>query len=67
MEPYGKDGNTFFISFSPSEYGKIKNGKLIISTEEFYWSYIVKGALPIYNSPNAHAKVNSVLENRFAA
>ena len=37
LEPYGKDGNLFYISFSPSEYGKLKNGKLIIETEELYW------------------------------
>lgn len=65
LESYGRDGNIFFISFSPSEYGKIKSGKLIIETEEFYWSYFVKGTLPIYNSPQMHAKVNSGLDTKF--
>jgi hypothetical protein len=30
LEPYGREGTTFIISFTPVEYGKIRKGKLII-------------------------------------
>jgi len=30
LEPYGKDGTNFIVSFTPTEYGKTKIGKLII-------------------------------------
>jgi hypothetical protein len=34
LEPYGKDGTNFIVSFTPTEYGKMKMGKLVIQTEE---------------------------------
>ena len=37
LEPLGRDGTAFIISFSPSEYGKQKQGMLIIQTAELYW------------------------------
>jgi hypothetical protein len=37
LEPYGREGTTFIISFTPVEYGKIRKGKLIIQTEDMYW------------------------------
>lgn len=30
LEPYGRDGANFIISFTPIEYGKMRKGKLII-------------------------------------
>lgn len=40
LEPYGREGTTFIISFTPVEYGKIRKGKLVIQTEDMYW-YII--------------------------
>lgn len=37
LEPYGREGTTFIISFTPIEYGKARRGKLIIQTDEMYW------------------------------
>lgn len=37
LEPYGREGTIFIISFTPIEYGKIRKGKLIIQTEDMYW------------------------------
>jgi hypothetical protein len=37
LEPYGREGKNFIISFTPIEYGKMKRGKLIIETDELYW------------------------------
>eukprot|EP01017_Pseudomicrothorax_dubius_P047657 TRINITY_DN8583_c0_g1_i5.p1 TRINITY_DN8583_c0_g1~~TRINITY_DN8583_c0_g1_i5.p1 ORF type:complete len:454 (+),score=135.08 TRINITY_DN8583_c0_g1_i5:255-1616(+) len=51
LEPYGKDGTTFTISFTPVEYGKVKKGVLIIQTDEMYWSYLVRGTFPEYKKP----------------
>ena len=53
MEPFGNEGTPFIISFTPKEYGKTIKGKLIIQTEDMYWSYIVKGILPKYIPPVA--------------
>jgi len=30
LEPYGKDGTNFIVSFTPTEYGKAKTGRLVI-------------------------------------
>ena len=64
MERHGTEGTTFIISFTPVEYGKTLQGKLIIQTDELYWyilsppyiykiyrSYVVKGVLPKYTPP----------------
>jgi hypothetical protein len=37
LEPFGKEGTNFIVSFTPTEYGKNKIGKLIIQTEEMQW------------------------------
>lgn len=37
LEPYGREGKNFIVSFTPVEYGKMKQGKLIIQTEDLYW------------------------------
>jgi hypothetical protein len=34
LEPYGKEGTNFIVSFTPTEYGKAKTGRLVIQTEE---------------------------------
>lgn len=51
LEPLGSDGTKFTISFTPVEYGKTRQAKLIIETEEIYWSYTIKGILPKYIPP----------------
>jgi len=30
LEPYGREGTNFIVSFTPTEYGKQKIGKLVI-------------------------------------
>lgn len=37
LEPYGRNGTNFTLTFSPVEYGKAKTAKLIIETEDMYW------------------------------
>lgn len=66
LEPFGKLGTQFVISFTPVEYGKTRAGKLIIETDDMLWyltlniyeitiylirSYGVKGVLPKYIPP----------------
>jgi hypothetical protein len=58
LEPAGTSGTTFIITYKPTEYGKPVQGKLIIQTQEVYWSYLVKGTHPKYSAPVAEkAKV----------
>ena len=46
LEPYGKDGTNFIVSFTPTEYGKQKLGRLVIQTEEMQWTYEIRGSHP---------------------
>eukprot|EP00826_Nyctotherus_ovalis_P038520 TRINITY_DN3612_c0_g1_i6.p1 TRINITY_DN3612_c0_g1~~TRINITY_DN3612_c0_g1_i6.p1 ORF type:complete len:1173 (+),score=401.21 TRINITY_DN3612_c0_g1_i6:253-3771(+) len=51
LEPFGKDGTNFIVSFTPTEYGKHKIGKLLIQTEEMQWTYEIRGSHPEYKIP----------------
>ena len=51
LEPYGKEGTNFIVSFTPTEYGKAKVGRLIIQTEEMQWTYEIRGSHPHYKIP----------------
>ena len=51
LEPYGKEGTNFIISFTPTEYGKAKVGRLVIQTEDMQWTYEIKGSHPQYKIP----------------
>jgi len=51
LEPAGTSGTTFVITYKPTEYGKPVQGKLIIQTEDVYWSYLVRGTHPKYSAP----------------
>merc|ERR1712107_262259 len=51
LEPSGTSGTTFIITYKPTEYGKPVQGKLIIQTEDVYWSYLVRGTHPKYTAP----------------
>ena len=51
LEPYGKEGTNFIVSFTPTEYGKAMLGKLIIQTEDMQWSYEIRGSHPQYKIP----------------
>ena len=39
------------VSFTPTEYGKAKVGKVVIQTEEMQWTYEIKGSHPHYRVP----------------
>ncbi|CAE7358857.1 CFAP47 [Symbiodinium natans] len=51
LEPAGTSGTTFVVTYKPTEYGKPVQGKLIIQTEDVFWSYMVKGTHPKYSAP----------------
>lgn len=53
LEPYGKDGTNFMVSFTPTVYGKPKIGTLVIQTEEMQWTYEIRGSHPHYKIPEA--------------
>jgi len=51
LEPYGKEGTNFIVSFTPTEYGKAKIGRMVIQTEEMQWTYEIRGSHPQYKIP----------------
>ena len=63
LEPYGKDGTNFIVSFTPTEYGKAKVGKLVIHTDEIQWTYEIKGSHPQYKIPEVRG---GRIENRLS-
>jgi len=64
LEPAVRDGTSFIISYTPVEYGKVKIGKLIIQTDEMYYSYVVKGTFPQYKPPNfTHSRLDNRLDS----
>jgi len=63
LDALGKDGTQFIVSFTPVEYGKMKLGKLIVQTDEMYWSYVVKGNFPKYIPPVGKASINNKLSD----
>lgn len=63
LEPYGKEGTNFIVSFTPTEYGKAKTGKLVIQTEEMQWTYEIKGSHPHYQIPQVQG---GRIENRLS-
>ena len=56
LEPAGKQGTTFVITYRPTEYGKLVTGRLIIQTEDVFWSYAVKGSIPKYSAPTVRRR-----------
>lgn len=63
LEPYGKEGTNFIVSFTPTEYGKAKTGKLVIQTEEMQWTYEIRGSHPHYQIPKVQG---GRIENRLS-
>lgn len=51
LPPYGSEGATFVVTFSPTEYGNFQKAHLIISTEDAQWDYEVIGEFP-QNNPS---------------
>lgn len=51
LEPYGREGTAIEVIFCPTQYRQSWLGRLIIETEDSYWSYEVKGSLPHYSPP----------------
>eukprot|EP00744_Colponema_vietnamica_P002583 GILI01004025.1.p2 GENE.GILI01004025.1~~GILI01004025.1.p2 ORF type:complete len:196 (+),score=74.20 GILI01004025.1:2-589(+) len=54
LEPLGSEGTNLIVSFTPTEYGKTRIGRLVIQTEEMQWSYEVRGTHPHYVAPVIH-------------
>ena len=63
LEPFGREGTQFVVTFYPSEYGFPKSGKLVIITDEMQWTYIVKGSHPAYKAPEGKRLVDDRLSH----
>ena len=61
LEPYGREGTNFVVSFKPTEYGKTQIGRLHITTEEMMWSYEIRGTHLDYIAPS---DVKPVVDSR---
>lgn len=60
LPSYGsEDGAVFVVSFTPTGYGKMQSGQLVIVTEEMQWTFNVKGAYPDATPSSKSSKRNS--------
>lgn len=48
LPPYGSEGSTFMVTFSPTEYGNFQRAHLIISSDDAQWDYEFIGEFPEY-------------------
>ncbi|KAL3884217.1 hypothetical protein ACJMK2_030436, partial [Sinanodonta woodiana] len=53
--PQGSGGTLLRVSFLPSVYGKLYQGRLVLQTPDMQWSYSVKGVLPEYTPPRGQS------------
>ena len=49
LPPYGTEGSSFMVTFSPTEYGNFQRAHLIISSDDAQWDYEFIGEFPEYN------------------
>jgi hypothetical protein len=61
--PNGQDPAQFIISFTPTEYGKMFVGRLIILTELMQWSFEIRGTHASYTAPDSR-RIESRIDNR---
>ncbi|RHY34023.1 hypothetical protein DYB32_001211 [Aphanomyces invadans] len=59
LAPYGTEGTPFTIAFTPTGYGKMCSGQLVVQTDEMQWTFNVKGTHPEYKVPQGEAKVHT--------
>jgi len=64
LQPYGQEGQEFVISFTPTEYGKMQTGNLLIVTDDFQWTYEMRGTHQEYHVPEASSKISTQLDPR---
>eukprot|EP01029_Cantina_marsupialis_P004925 TRINITY_DN15231_c0_g1_i2.p1 TRINITY_DN15231_c0_g1~~TRINITY_DN15231_c0_g1_i2.p1 ORF type:complete len:1190 (+),score=361.37 TRINITY_DN15231_c0_g1_i2:125-3694(+) len=62
LPPLGTQPQEFFVTFTPTEYGKTLIGKLIIETEDMRWTYEVQGKHPQYLPPQSRSKIDTQLK-----
>ena len=51
LDQSGREGTQFVICYLPTEYGKVKTGKLIVETDEVEWIFEVRGTHLDYKPP----------------
>ena len=51
LDQNGREGTQFVICYLPTEYGKIKIGKLIIDTDDVQWVFEIRGTHLDYKPP----------------
>lgn len=59
----GFQGITFTLTYNPFQYGVtnkvfvVNQGKLVIETEDFYWSFTVTGSFTQYKMPEINSSL----------
>lgn len=66
LRPEGKEATRFFVSFSPTEYGKPTTGTLVIRTNVIQWTYRIKGVHPKYKKPVVESTMRDMLRPKAA-
>ncbi|TMW58151.1 hypothetical protein Poli38472_011739 [Pythium oligandrum] len=60
LPAYGSpQGMNFVVSFTPTGYGKMQSGQLLIYTEEMQWTFNVKGTYPDLSASIASKSLSS--------
>tara|TARA_B110000208_G_C11735285_1_gene417915 strand:- start:70 stop:1479 length:1410 start_codon:yes stop_codon:yes gene_type:complete len=60
-----EDPAQFIVSFTPTEYGKMFVGRLVVLTELMQWTFEVRGTHASYTAPDA-TQIRSRIDNRLA-
>jgi len=55
LEPYGKEGTTFVVTYSPFSHSGIKEDRLIIQTNEVQWYFFSLYYLKVVSDKGAFA------------
>ena len=66
LPPAGSEGFPIVITYTPTKYGTLLSGRLVIQTEEMMWSFEIRGTHPEYVVPEVESKTTSHLDARVA-
>jgi hypothetical protein len=63
------DGGTLFtVRYAPTQYGRVTQGTLLISTGVMQWTFAVRGSHPTYNVPRPlRARVDTTISKEVAS
>lgn len=51
------------VSYTPVEYGKVKEAMLEVQTKEFFWNFLIKGTFPEITIPEKKSSIDNKWNN----